>query len=274
MSVAGFPLMNFRTCNPLYGYRWFRQGIAFFLRQPWPWLALVGMLFFATLLLVTLPLLGLIAAYLLMPGVTAGLMLGAQEVAHDRPLRFPHMIAAFKQVPRPLVGIGGVNFLATLTASLLLSLGWGPEFQKLIELANSPTSDMQLIEQALREMTVPSLLNLAFLFVLTMANWFAPALVVFRGQNALAAMRTSLKASIANFAPFLVYGLLFTALLIGLSVVLGLLASVLQQAFGQTMGIGVFLAFPLVCAMFAQILAAMYVSYGDVFEAGEKLAST
>jgi hypothetical protein len=262
--------MNFRKCNPLYGYRWFRQGIAFFLRQPWPWLALVGMAFLATMILITLPVLGLMVVYLLMPGLTAGLMLGAHDVANDKPLRFPHMIAALKQAPRPLVGVGGINFLVTLAASLLLSLGWGPEFQKLIELMNSPASDVQVIEAALRELTVPSLLNLVFVFVLSMANWFAPALIVFRGENAASAMVGSMKASIANFWPFLVYSLLFLALLVGLSAVLGLVLGLINRAFGQSLEIGALLIFPLVCALFAQVLAAMYVSYGDVFEAEGK----
>lgn len=262
--------MTFRKCNPLYGYRWFRQGIAFFLRQPWPWLALVGMAFLATTILVTLPLLGMMAVYLLLPGLTAGLMLGARDVARDQPLRFPCLIAAFKQAPRPLVGVGGINFLATLAASLLLSLGWGAEFQKLLELANSPAPDVLLIEAALRELTVPSLLNAVFVFVLTMANWFAPALIVFRGEGAASAMLGSMKASIANFWPFLIYSLLFLALLVGLSVMLGLVIKLLNGVFGQGLGIGVLLIFPLVCALFAQMLAAMYVSYGDVFEAEEK----
>jgi hypothetical protein len=259
--------MTFRKCNPLYGYRWFRRGLTLFMQQPWQWLALVGMIFFATLLLVTLPILGLVTVYLIMPGISAGLMLGAQDVAHDRPLRFPALIAGFKQAPRPLVGIGGVNFLATLLFSLLLSLGWGPEFQRLIELASSPATDVQVMEEALHDMTVPSLLNLAFLFALSMANWFAPALVVFRGQAAGPAMLASVKASLANAVPFLVYGLLFLAVVVVLSVVLGFLLTLLQHVIGQTAGIGMLLVFPVVCALFAQVLATMYVSYGDVFEA-------
>lgn len=266
--------MNFRTCNPLYGYRWFRRSISLFTAQPWPWLALVGMVFFVSLLLITLPLLGLIVLYLVLPGVTGSLMLGAQEVAHERPLRFPHLIAAFRQMPRPLIGIGGVNFLATLLFSLVLSLGWGPEFQKLIELMNSPAPDVEVMEQALREMTAPSVLNLGFLFVLSMANWFAAPLVVFRNQAAGPAMLTSVKACLANALPFLVYGLLFLVLVVGLSALLGFVVGLLQKAFGPGLGIGVFLVFPVVCALFAQMLAAMYVSYGDVFEAAEKSAAS
>lgn len=262
--------MTFRTCNPLYGWRWFRRGISLFLAQPWPWLALVSMVFFLTLLLATLPLLGLIAVYLLMPGVTAGLMLGAQEVAHGRPLRFPFLIRAIRQNPRPLVGVGGINFLAMLASTLLLSLGWGEEFQRLIELMNSSATDVEVLREAMQSLTVPSLLNLVFFLLLTMANWFAPSLIVFRNLSAGAAMRASFKASLSNFAPFLVHGLLFIGLTVMLSLLLGLLLGLINPLLGGLTGLDAFLIFPLVCALFAQILAAMYVSYGDVFETGEK----
>ena len=41
-----------------------------------------------------------------------------------------------------------------------------------------------------------------------MAFWFAPALVVFRGDEPFAAMKTSFRACLRNIPPFLIYGLL------------------------------------------------------------------
>ena len=67
--------MNFRKCNPLYGYRWFTEGIKLFIRQPWPWLALVGVTSLVLLVLSLLPVLGLIGVFLIIPGIAAGFML-------------------------------------------------------------------------------------------------------------------------------------------------------------------------------------------------------
>lgn len=260
--------MNFRKCNPLYGYRWFREGIALFLKQPWAWLALVGVSFLLTVLLSTLPVLGLIAVFLLLPGVTAGFMLAAKAVTNNQPLAFPHLTAGFRQAARPLVAMGGANFLVTLMGMLIISLGWSEELGRLLELMRGTTPDEAAMRQALRELTLPSLLSLALMLPLAMANWFAPALIVFRNLAAGEAMRLSLRASLRNFWPFLVYGVLLFLLDAAVSLLLRGVTGVLGQVAGEavTEVAGLLLVFPIVCSFFALMLAAMYVSYGDVFE--------
>jgi len=264
--------MNFRKCNPLYGYRWFRQGIALFMRQPWPWLALVSASFLVTLLVSTLPVLGLIAIFLLLPGLAAGFMVGARAVSRGEMLQFPQLLAGFRQMPRPLVAVGGINFLITLMGMLVISLGWGDELAKLLELMRSTTPDEQAINLALRELTVPFLLSLALMLPLSMASWFAPALIVFKNQGAKSAMLLSLQASIRNFWPFLVYGVLLFALDAVVSLALRFVLGALEQLAGETVmeSFGMLLTFPIVCAFFAIMLGAMYVSYEDVFEVGDK----
>lgn len=264
--------MNFRSCNPLYGYRWFRAGIDLFLKQPWPWLALVGVSFLSTVILSTLPVLGLIALFLLLPGLAAGFMLAARAAASDQPMAFPHLIAGFRQAARPLIAVGGANFLVTLMGMLIISLGWSDQLSRLLELMRSPTPDELAMEQALSELTLPSLLSLALLLPLAMANWFAPALIVFRELAAGKAMRLSLLASLRNFWPFLVYGLLLFLLDAVVSLLLRGVLGVLGQLAGEAVvsAVGMLLVFPIVCTFFALMLGAMYVSYGDVFEAGEK----
>jgi hypothetical protein len=260
--------MNFRTCNPLYGYRWFREGITLFLRQPWPWLALVGVSFLLTLILSTLPVLGLIAVFLMLPGLAAGFMLAAKAAASNQPVLFPHLIAGFRQAARPLISLGGANFLVTLMGMLIISLGWSGELSKLLDLMRSTTPDEAAIEQALRELTLPSLLSLALMLPLAMANWFAPALIVFRDMAAGTAMQLSLVASLRNFWPFLVYGILLFLLDAAVSLLLRGVLGVLNQVGGEAVmqAVGMLLVFPIVCTFFALMLSAMYVSYGDVFE--------
>jgi len=264
--------MNFRTCNPLYGYGWFRQGIALFMRQPWPWLALVGVSFLLTVILSTLPVLGLIAVFLLAPGLAGGFMLAARAAANNQPMGFSHLIAGFRQAPRPLVAVGGANFLVTLMGMLVISLGWGEELSRLLELMRSAAPDEAAMAQAVRQLTLPSLLLLALMLPLAMANWFAPALIVFRDAPAGKAMQLSLIASLRNFWPFLVYGVLLFLLDAVVSLLLRGVLALLGQVGGEalTQIAGMLLVFPIVCTFFALMLNAMYLSYGDVFEAREK----
>lgn len=264
--------MNFRTCNPLYGYRWFREGVALFMKQPWPWLALVGVSFLSTVILSTLPVLGLIAVFLLLPGLAAGFMLAARAAANNQPIAFPHLTAGFRQAARPLMLVGGANFLVTVLGMLVISLGWGDELSKLLDLMRSATPDELAMEQAMHELTLPSLLSLALMLPLAMANWFAPALIVFRNVAPGKSMRLSLSASLSNFWPFLVYGVLLFLLDAAASLLLRGVLGVLGRLAGDAVveAVGMLLVFPIVCTFFALMLGAMYVSYGDVFEGREK----
>ncbi|MEJ5211701.1 MAG: BPSS1780 family membrane protein [Burkholderiales bacterium] len=260
--------MNIRRCNPLYGYGWLRTGVALFLAQPWPWLALVGMSFLGTLLLGTLPILGLLAVFLLTPGLAAGFMAAGRAAAAGEPLGFSHLTAGLRTAARPLIAVGGVNLLAVLVAMLIFSLGWREEMTRLLELMGSPQPDEAVLKEALTRLTLPSLLMLALLLPLAMANWFAPALVLFQGLSAGAALRLSLAASLRNVWPFLVYGVLLFLLdaiaSLMLQGVVGLTLRIAGPAVAQIFGL--FLAFPLFCAFAAVVLASMYASYVDIFE--------
>ena len=78
---------------------------------------------------------------------------------------------------------------------------------------------------------------------LIMGYWFAPALVLFRGDEPFAAMKTSFTACLRNMPPFLVYGLL--------GIVFAIVASI-------PFGLGWFVLLPVYAA-------SMYASYKDIF---------
>jgi hypothetical protein len=132
------------------------------------------------------------------------------------------------------------------------------------------------------------LLGLVFIAVLATANWFAPALIVMNGMTALAAMKTSLRTSLRNWLPFLVYGLVGIAILIAGGVAFTVVAGMIGfeaflAIFEGNGGIGTFtLATGLVFAMFAvllTILAAVtfgstYAGYRDIFATDETPSPT
>jgi uncharacterized membrane protein len=66
------------------------------------------------------------------------------------------------------------------------------------------------------------LVGLLFAVPVLMAFWFAPALVVLRGDEPFAAMKTSFRACLRNMPPFLIYGLLGILFAILASIPLGL----------------------------------------------------
>ena len=264
--------MNVRRCNPLYGYGWLREGIRLFRQQPWQWAALVAMSLIAASLLGALPPLGLLAILLLLPGLSAGFMFAARAAERGEPLHFGHLIMGWRNAPRPLLALGGVDVLALLLATLIVALGWGEDVRRLVELLASPKPDRAVVEEALTQLTLPALLVMALFLPLAMANWFAPALVVFRGLGPGEALRLSLWASLVNFWPFLVYGVLLFLLDAFLSLLLQGVVAVTAAVAGARIAsiLGLLLAFPVLCAFAALILASVYASYRDVFDrAGE-----
>lgn len=260
--------MNFRKCNPLYGYRWFSEGIKLFIRQPWPWLALVGVTTLVLLVLSLLPLLGLIAVFMVFPGIAAGFLFASRDALAGQPITFNHLLTGFKTAPRPLLAVGGLAFAGIFLGMLVFALGWHEEFMRLVNLARSQTSDQAAVLLAMRELLIPSLLMFSVLLLMAMATWFAPALVIFKQASPRDALRLSFKAQLKNIWPFLVFGLLMLALDAVSSFTLRMLVAALQAIAGAQIAgfVAMLISFPLLCAFLAITFASAYISYADIFE--------
>lgn len=267
--------MEYRRCNPLYGWRWFSEGIRLFLAQPWPWLALVSVTLLVMVLLSTLPVIGLIVVFLAFPGIAAGFMQVARDVAGRQPVAFAHIVQGLREAPKPLLQIGGVAFLGMLAGALFLTLAWREEFVQLVELARSPTPDREAIEAAMGQLALPSLLTLILMLPVVLATWFAPALVMFRRVEAQAALVTSFRAALRNGWPLLVLGVLMALLdataSFVLRMILGALGSLGASAANAA---AVLLSFPLLCAFVAILFGAAYTSYMDVFAAARPASAS
>lgn len=265
-------MINFRKCNPLYGYRWFSEGIKLFIHQPWPWLALVGVTTLVLLVLSLLPVLGLIGVFLIFPGIAAGFMLASRDALAEQPIAFNHLLAGFKAAPQPLLAVGSLAFAGVFLGMLVFTLGWHEEFMRLLELARSQTSDQAALLLAMQELLIPSLLMLSVLLLMAMATWFAPALVIFKQATPRDALRLSFKAQLKNFWPFLVYGVLMLLLDAVSSFALRMVVTALQAIGGDRVAgvVAMLISFPLLCAFLSITFASAYVSYVDVFEAGKE----
>jgi uncharacterized membrane protein len=59
-------------------------------------------------------------------------------------------------------------------------------------------------------------------FVVAMALWFAPGLIVFRNMAPVDALKASVSASLGNVVPFLIYGVIYLIAAFVASIPLGL----------------------------------------------------
>ena len=104
-----------------------------------------------------------------------------------------------------------------------------------------------------------------------LALWFAPALVVFQDASAATALGASLRAALANWRPLVVYAL--AVLLFGAVLPIVVAQFIVMLLPSQaTIGI-VYVGYLVYALMFAATLhISDYVSYRDIYHAGETLA--
>ena len=228
------------------GVSWVADGFRYFRQAPFVWMVMTVIVVLTTALLSLVPLVFLLT-FPLSILFAGGMMLGCAAIDRGEPLRVSHLFAGFQTHTGALVGLGGLYLAASVLVMLLMAGVVAsfplPAFDKVLMAAPGTLLPSQL--QALMVwVVVVNLLAMLLLTPVVMAVWFAPALIVLQGLDAVTAARLSLKACLVNWRPFLLYGVLAMALL--------LLAMLL-------FGLGLLVAVPV-------LAASVYAGWKDVFQ--------
>ncbi|UTH75847.1 BPSS1780 family membrane protein [Chromobacterium sp. IIBBL 290-4] len=188
------------------------------------------------------PVIGNIAGALMGPIFAAGFVLAAQKADRGEELELADLFAGFRLMPGPLLLLGAMMFGLIAAASVLLIV-FGVSGGVSAGLLNT-----HLPETA--HSTLPIGFGLVFFVVIaavtvviSLAYWFAPALVALNGAAPWQAIRSSFAAGQRNWLPMLVAGLIMLLLLIPVAL---------------TLGLGLLLWFPI-----ASVIA--FVSWKDIF---------
>lgn len=221
-------------------FEWFKQGWEMFAVNPGLWIALAILFLVIVFGLHVVPVLGWLAAYLLMPVLGVGLLCASQKAAAGEAMDVGDLFAGFKRNTGNLIMIG-IVYLAGLVAIFLVATVFG---------GGSLASGLMLgrpagIGLAIGGVLFASLLSMVLLVPLWMALWFAPALVFFNNMPPVEALKASFNACMKNMLPFLVYGLIL--------MVLGFFAML-------PVGLGLLILIPVTSG-------SVYASYRDVFVA-------
>jgi hypothetical protein len=266
------------------GASWWAEGWRMFRPRIGAWAAIMAVYFVISLLLNEIPRIGAIAEWLLSPVLLGGIMLGCDAARSGQPLRLSHLFDGFRAphfVPLLRVALWNLALgcIGVVVAVIVIAGGIG--VSGVTDIANYADNPLRMWETLGLTYLLLIVLALVFVGVLAMANWFAPALIVLNGMTALAAMKSSLRASLRNWLPFLVYGLVGIAILIAAGAAFAVLAGMIGfetflAIFEGHGGAGTFtLAAGLVVALFAvlaTVLAALtfgstYAGYHDIFAA-------
>jgi hypothetical protein len=243
---AGF-LANGRGVPIGNGARWISEGWELFKRSPWIWIAIfviqIVIQIPLSLLLSLIPHVGRFLAGAVSPLFSAGLMLGCRELAEGRTLEVGTLFAGFQRHAGRLLALGLLHVAGSFAVALLAIQISGPVLESVLIRGK--------VDRFTPDMLGPMMSGLgvyvALTIPITMATYFAPALIALNDLGPFAAIRSSLLGAVKNIGPFIVYSLL---------------AGVLAIAAVIPCGLGVFVLVP-------TLIAAMYCTYRDVFYTSE-----
>jgi uncharacterized membrane protein len=194
------------------GADWWGSAWRLFAAAPGIWIV-ITILYVAIMMLLSLvPLLGQVAVSLLHPVFAGGIVLGCREQDRGGALSVQHLFAGFNEKLGPLLIVALIYLagwfvvgcftvalaFATLGGGVLTALASGDPMQAGAVLLGTVGLTALLV----------LLVGLLLAIPLLMAFWFAPALIVLRGDEPVAAMKASFRACLRNLPPFLIYGLL------------------------------------------------------------------
>jgi uncharacterized membrane protein len=181
-------------------------------------------------------------------------MLGCRAIDNGAPLTINHLFAGFAQRTGPLLMLGAIYTAVVLGIALVVFGIVAALFGTATVGAFLNSGDTLSLGMALGGLLVATLVGLllflALLLPLIMAIWFAPALVILRGVEPVAALRLSFDGCMKNMLPFLVYG------------AIGLLLAIVATI---PFGLGWLVLGPMTTA-------SIYAGYCDIFEEQAVLA--
>lgn len=255
--------MRAQTLPAAAGWQWIVGGFAIYRRNPPVMSALVVTYWLVVVFLNLVPLLGALAASVVVPCLSVGLMQASRHLERGQPVNLQTLFSGFRENTRTLLLLGALYLLATLGVLGVSTIADGGALLQYM-LADT-RAERAAVEDA--DFTLSAALVLILMVPVVMAWWFAPVLAAWHRLSLGRALFFSLVACTMNWRPFLVYGLgvmLVAALLPGL--LLGLLLVLIPdlQQFATAI-ISILMALVIAPTVFA----SFYVGYRDIFGISE-----
>jgi hypothetical protein len=255
--------MRAQTLPANAGWRWIVAGFAIYRRSPILLSMLVLAYWFTVLLLNVLPVIGAIAASLLIPGLSVGLMQASRNLERGQPIGIQTLYGGLRENTKTLIALGALYLVFTLAVLGISAIADGGELVSFM--LSGKTADRETIEEG--NFALPALIVMLLMTPVMMAYWFAPVLAAWHKLTVGRALFFSLVACWINWRPFLSYGL---GLLLVAGIIPGVVLGVLLALFpGAQPFITALITMPMLLAVAPAIFASFYVSYRDIFGISE-----
>ena len=229
--------LEIRQVPAVNAWVWIVNGFELFKDNPVMWIIIL-LIYLAIIIPISLiPIIGSVVSTLLAPVFAAGIMWGCKALTLKQDLEINHLFEGFKKNTAQLIAIGGIYMISLLMIAVLVVLSLDKDTIELLMKGKELSS-----EQA-SAVLLPILVAVLFIIPILMAYWYAPVLTGLHNLTAVEAMKISFVACLKNMLPFLLYGLIFTFLLI-IAII--------------PFGLGLIIVVPI-------MMTSLYTSYIDVF---------
>lgn len=240
MQAGSMGTQEARAVDAGRGIAWWTEAWALFMTNAGLWIVLGLVLLVILIGISVVPLLGSIVGSVLMPAFIGGWMLAARKVAQGGTLEVGDLFLGFKDKLNPLLVLGAAFLLAGIAIAIVVGvLGIGAA----VGVAGTGASAGGILA-AIGASLLAVLSALVLGVLVSMALWYAPALVVLRGMAPVEAMQASFGACLKNLLAQLLY------------TVVCLIAMTIASI---PFGLGWLVLVPV-------MLLSVYVSYQDLFE--------
>lgn len=247
--------MQARRVGFRHGWLWIRQAFGMIARNPVLSIVFAALAGLAIFLLMMVPLLGPLLGVLLLPTMIAGYMRACQAMERHEEPALAHLLTGFRIHTPRLIALGGfllVGVLATVAA--MVSIGGDPllEFLKKAQEITDETAMRAALEAAGETVTTAFLAGSGLFLLLSICLQFAPMRVLFDDEPPLAAIKSSLLATLRNVLPYIAYSLMLYLIVMLISV----------------------LPLPIALALNVTIsMTSLYAAYRDIFYAAPQAGS-
>jgi hypothetical protein len=249
------------------GLRWIAEAFLIFRVAPMREL-LFGLAFLLALAItLSLPLVGFALVWLLVPALMIGPHAIARTAARGTLPTPDLLLSGFRENFRGQLQLGG--FYLGGMAIVLAGSTLGDDGRFARAMLGIERLDLESLQSAetLNAVFIATVLQTALLAAL----WYAPLLVAWKGQGAMKAVFFSAAAGLINWRAFLVYGVAMTVLFAFVMTLALAAALLLVRSGAQSANTA---AFAVLWTLLPIWFASSYLSYRDVFDAGEAVGET
>lgn len=240
------------------GIQWIKDGWRIFRRQPLPLFTWAMFISFLLMVSTMIPPIGPIIFVVLMPAISFATLSICKHVSGGEFLSAKNWVQAFqaKGTFKRLLAAGVLYMAINLLAGLLAFLPFSSQVSEALQSMNAANDLMPLLD-AVQE---PMLLFGFFYLIIAAFFWYCPALIGWHQRGLIQSLFYSAIACWRNKWAFVVYGVCWVAIFLGVDLATGLLVTL-----GLSIKTAATLQIPVNILVGSVLYCSFYPSYLSVF---------